>query len=485
MSSIGFANSTKTLLKGAKTVLVVAPQRLFRKNRFPSLLGKKLDSLAMDLAKDVKPGDLGAAGTTLTGKDPRQLAVGVLPNKVSRHNSPSRAESVRRVVKAAKRGKGKLAIILVVDEPEHVLAQTIAIARCFPQYSGKSKKSRGRRVQILAVDHKGKPVSPPDLSLSMAAAVRDSAELVDTPPTELNPGAFADRARAMLGELAGVEIEEIVGDELLEYGLGGIHAVGRCAVSAPRMLVATYTPEEPSERYIALVGKGVTYDTGGLHLKGRGSMEGMKCDMGGAAAVLGAFRVLVGAGCKHKLSLILCLAENAIGPASYKPDDILTMHSGKTVEVNNTDAEGRLLLGDGVSWAARQLEVDTIFDAATLTGAQLISTGVLHGAIYCADEELEATMVAQGRACGDLVHPLPFAPEFFKQEFSSVVADMCNSVRNRMNAQSACAGQFVYNHCMDTNVRFAHLDLAGPSFPKDRGTGFGVAVLASTILALE
>ncbi|MCA9686286.1 MAG: leucyl aminopeptidase family protein, partial [Myxococcales bacterium] len=115
----------------------------------------------------------------------------------------------------------------------------------------------------------------------------------------------------------------------------------------------------------------------------------------------------------------------------------------------------------------------------------LIATGVLHGAIYCSDEGLEQAMISAGRSSGDLVHPLPFAPEFYRQEFSSVVADMCNSVRNRSNAQSACAGQFIYNHIADTPARWAHLDLAGPAFQKDRGTGYGVAVLATTVLGLE
>ncbi|EDM75020.1 putative leucyl aminopeptidase [Plesiocystis pacifica SIR-1] len=467
---------------------MVGPEQVFGKKKFPKLLGKKLDALAVELAKDVSVGDLGGAAKTLTGSEPRQLAVGLLPNRVSRYNTPTRAESVRRVVASSAGGKGKLAIILVADEAEHILAHAVAIGRCFPQYSGKSKAPRGRRVQIFAVDRQGKPLAAPTGTAKVVQAVRDSAELVDMPPSELNPETFAAKARELLDGLKNVEITEIVGDELLENGCGGIHGVGRCALAAPRLVVATYTPARAAEeevRHIALVGKGVTYDTGGLHLKPRGAMEGMKCDMGGAAAVLGAFRVLAQRGCAHKVSLLLCLAENAIGPASYKPDDILTLHSGKTVEINNTDAEGRLCLGDGVSWAARELEADTVFTAATLTGAQMVSTGLLHGALYCADEGLEAAMVAAGKRCGDLVHPLPFAPEFYRQEFSSVVADMCNSVRNRMNAQSACAGQFVYNHVADTGVRFAHLDLAGPAFPKDRGTGFGVAVLSETILGLD
>ncbi len=488
VSAIGSANSTKTLLKGAKTVAVIGPAALFGARKLPKLLGKKLDALVVELAKELEPGDLGSAATTLTGADPARLGVGLLPDRLSRYNSETRADCVRRVVAQLKGapgvGKGKLAIILIVDDPAHVLAQAIAVGRCFAQYSGKSKPAKGPRVQLLAVDHQGKVVKPDSHVFGTVAAVRDSAELVDMPPTELDPEAFAGRVRAMLDGLD-VELSEIVGDELLERGLGGIHAVGRAAVAAPRMLVARYVPSGGGGRHVALVGKGVTYDTGGLHLKPRGSMEGMKGDMGGAAAVLGAFRVLVASRCPHRVSLVLCLAENAIGPTAYKPDDILTLHSGKTVEINNTDAEGRLLLGDGVSWAARELEADTLIDAATLTGAQLISTGLVHGAIVSNDAELEAAMIAAGRETGDLVHPLPFAPELFKQEFSSVVADMCNSVRNRMNAQSACAAQFVYNHLDGAEVRWLHLDLAGPSFPKDRATGFGVAVIAATVMGLS
>ena len=217
-------------------------------------------------------------------------------------------------------------------------------------------------------------------------------------------------------------------------------------------------------------------------------IEGMKADMGGAAAVLGAFLVLLESGTPHKTSLILCLAENAVSAPAYKPDDILTLHSGRTVEINNTDAEGRLLLGDGVSWAARELKATDVINAATLTGAQLISTGLVHAAIVSNDAELEATALAAGRASGDLGHPLPFAPELFQSEFRSPIADMRNSVANRMNAQSSCAAQFVYAHLSGapgaSRRRWCHIDLAGPAFPKDRGTGFGVALISELVRTL-
>jgi probable aminopeptidase NPEPL1 len=125
-----------------------------------------------------------------------------------------------------------------------------------------------------------------------------------------------------------------------------------------------------------------------------------------------------------------------------------------------------------------------ILDAATLTGAQLIATGLHHAALISNDAELEASCIAAGRRSGDLVHPLPFAPELFKAEFKSPVADMRNSVKNRNNAQSSCAAQFIYNHLEGTGVRWAHVDLAGPAFRADRGTGFGVALFTELVSRL-
>jgi probable aminopeptidase NPEPL1 len=300
----------------------------------------------------------------------------------------------------------------------------------------------------------------------------------------MHPQAITKEARKLLQGLPNVKLSEIAGDKLLANNLNGLHAVGRTAVKAPRLVVATYDPKKKGAKHVALVGKGISYDTGGLNIKVGGSMSGMKADMGGAAAVLGAFRVLASAGCKHKVSLLLCLAENAVGPTAYKPDDILHMHSGKTVEINNTDAEGRIVLADGVSWAARKLKADIILDAATLTGAQMVSTGLLHGAIVSNDDTLEAQFLAAGRATGDLTHPLPFAPEFYKGEFRSAVADMRNSVKNRMNAQSSCAAQFIYWHIEDCASQWCHLDMSGPSMSGDRASGYGVALISEVVRSL-
>ncbi len=445
------------------------------------LLGTEASARALDLAGEAGTGGLlGKAATSLLpGKGRRRLTVGALPDQPSRHNAPSRAESIRRLVAGAGLGAGRAAVLLVLDDADHVLPAVNAVGRALPLFTRRSKPGKDGDLAILCCDRQGKALPVPPLAQAVAEHARQAASLVDMPPTELHPAALAQAARRMLRGIPGVRITETTGDALLRAGLGGIHAVGRCALTPPRMLVASVGKGRGP--HVALVGKGITYDTGGLHLKARGAMEGMKADMGGAAAVLGAFAVLARQKPRHRLSLVLCLAENAIGPAAYKPDDILTMHSGKTVEINNTDAEGRLLLADGVSWAARRLGAEVILDAATLTGAQLIATGNLHAAVVSNDAGIEATLLAAGTRSGDLCWPLPFAPEFYKSEFDSPVADMRNSVKNRNNAQSSCAAQFVHWHIEDTGVRWGHVDLAGPAHRSDRGTGFGVALLVAAV----
>ena len=155
------------------------------------------------------------------------------------------------------------------------------------------------------------------------------------------------------------------------------------------------------------------------------------------------------------------------------------MYSGRTVEINNTDAEGRLVLADGLAWVASERDPDHIIDMATLTGAQGVATGKLHAALYSSTESLELAAIAAGQRCGDLVHPLPYAPELFRKEFRSTVADMRNSVKDRSNAQASCAGQFLRNHLTDYKGGWLHVDIAGPAVSAGRGTGFGVGLLLS------
>tara|TARA_B100000405_G_scaffold48103_1_gene31759 strand:- start:3327 stop:4277 length:951 start_codon:yes stop_codon:yes gene_type:complete len=297
-------------------------------------------------------------------------------------------------------------------------------------------------------------------------------------------------------------------DALKAIGFGGLVAVGDAAARdgrEPALVHVKYRPHGAAEegrsvRKIALVGKGITYDTGGLQIKGKSGMPGMKTDMGGAAAALGAFKALCQLRPHHvELHLVLCIAENAVGPGAFRPDDVVAPLSGRTVEVNNTDAEGRLVLADGVAYASGTLGCDDVIDVATLTGAQMIATGKNFAGVVSDDEAMERACVVAGRASGDLAHPLPYAPEFFTKEFRSKIADMKNSVKDRSNAQTSCAGQFIANH-LDRGWnradpdgsgeetegrirrRWLHVDMAGPATNKDgRGTGYGVALLVHLI----
>ncbi|MFM1871278.1 MAG: hypothetical protein RL398_700 [Planctomycetota bacterium] len=495
-----FASDARALHAGSH-LLVLAPKAAFgaRGRLAPmlrKLVGERAD-LVMALGEEAAPGLLGGNATSRFDAKHR-VTVGALADVVSRHADAARSEGIKKCVGAAGlAGDARHAVLLILDDAGHLLAAANAVGKALPRFTRKSKAKTGGVVTIVAATRDGTVLPWPVETVAVVELAREAAELVDTPPTELDPATFATAAKKLLRTCKGVKVTELVGDALAANGLGGIHAVGRCAKSAPRLLVAQFgatkgagkksakaKTAKPTE-HIALVGKGVTYDTGGLHIKARGAMETMKADMGGAAAVLGAFVALCRAGVDGPLSLVLCLAENAIGPNAYKPDDILTMHSGKTVEINNTDAEGRLLLADGCSWAVRKLGASTVLDAATLTGAQGVATGDAHAAVVSNDDTVEIALVEGGRHSGDLCWPLPFAPEYYRSEFASPIADMRNSVKNRSNAQVSCAAEFVHWHLDGTDAKWGHVDLASPAFRNNRGTGFGVALLVAAVRRLR
>ncbi|KDO17631.1 hypothetical protein SPRG_21848 [Saprolegnia parasitica CBS 223.65] len=221
-------------------------------------------------------------------------------------------------------------------------------------------------------------------------------------------------------------------------------------------------------------------------------MVGMKDDMGGAAGLLGAFLATVtsgAAGPEFPLHCILCLAENAVGPHATRPDDIHTMYSGKTVEINNTDAEGRLVLADGVAYAIKHLSPAFLLDMATLTGAAGIVTGAKIGAMYANTDDIEAFGSAAGKTSGDLLHPVPYVPEFYRPEYKSPVADMKNLMANTRNAGVSCGGQFIANHMadfVDGDGQWMHVDMGFPVAHDDhRATGYGVGLLMALFTDLN
>jgi probable aminopeptidase NPEPL1 len=488
VAKIRHAQTASEALQGRDHVVLVGtqpaltgplPRRLFR---------SKWARLAQRMAADTQPGAQGKTAGSWTGGDsPARVSVAVLPETVSRHLSPSRHVAIETCVGKAGWEPGEsVAVVLFLDDAAHQLAAVNAIGRCLPLYDRKSGRRKPVKVTVLSVGPDGGVLAPPREVTVTTEAARWAAALVERPTAELSTADFVEETAREIKGLKTVAMSVIEGDELLEAGLGGLHAVGRAAEVGPRLMVLRYEPArgEGGGPHVALVGKGLVYDTGGLSLKVGGHMVGMKTDMGGAAAVTGAFLSLARLRHPRPLSCLVALAENAIGPTAYRPDDILVMHSGKTVEVNNTDAEGRICLGDAVSYAARELKADCIIDAATLTGAQLVATGKRHAAVMSNREGLERLAIECGRGSGDLVHPLPFAPELFQAELKSDVADMTNSVKDRMNAQASCAAQFVWSHAEDTGVPWAHVDLAGPALAGPRASGFGVALFVEWLSCL-
>ncbi|RHY34962.1 hypothetical protein DYB32_000533 [Aphanomyces invadans] len=430
------------------------------------------------------------------------VVVAQLPTFISRYNTLARPHAISALVRSNVSDTSDVIVALAL--PEHAsttVSAGVAVAKGIStSYNHKSGAAQSGVItdgestsvtldQVVVVfDHELDDSTLKSLN-STATGIHLTQRLVDSPPNELNTDTFLAEARAAAARL-NAEITVIRGEELNDKGFGGIYGVGKAAAHPPALVVLSHypTPESKSIPSVSLVGKGIVYDTGGLSLKISGMMVGMKHDMGGAAGLLGAFEasVLSGRFTSRPLHVVLCLAENAVGPLATRPDDIHTLYSGKTVEINNTDAEGRLVLGDGVAYAVKHLNPYVILDMATLTGAQGIATGKRYAAVVSNDGDLEDRTVAAGKASGDFVHPMPYAPEFFRDEFKSKFADMKNSVKDRANAQVSCAGQFIANHLGDyeTTGKWVHVDMAYPVTEGDIATGFGVGLVQSLLASL-
>lgn len=485
MPRFTYPRDAAVAMRGAEHLVLLASESVHKKGwlkRLPKFDGQ--DALVAAVKKASASSD-GTPVTTLS-KDSSVVTAVLLADSVSRHNSPTRHEAITASVRRASLGSLKKAtVILAVDNDEHIGAVVNAVGRALPEFQAKTgKKGSDLNVKIVVTDRAGAVLAIQKRDREVMKAARWAAEMVDMPTSQLDTEVFVKKARALCSGLSHVKLSVIKGKKLLDKGLGGIHAVGRTALVEPRLLLLEYSPAKPRRR-VALVGKGIVYDTGGLSLKSSTAMCSMKGDMGGAAAATGAFYVLASTKSKDRILCAIPLAENAIGPGAYRPDDILTLHSKKTVEINNTDAEGRLVLADAASYAARTFRPDVLLDAATLTGAQLISSGLCHSSVVTNRDGIERLAVKVGRASGDLAHPLLFVPEFYKDEFRSKVADMRNSVSNRMNAQSSCAAWFIHAHIDDLDIPWIHIDLAGPSWRNGRGTGYGVALMTHLVVSFK
>lgn len=480
---IKFITDAHKLADSSHDLVLCAPSAFYRKKWHHPLLGKDSVEIFDKLVSKNKCADKSFSFSHYDTKHLKKITVIALSDEVSFCNSPARKNEIYAEISKYTTDE-KLDVIIGVEDEDFAPAAVAALARCLEKYNKKAK-AKSKHFGLAVTGLKAEIIKPTVKMKSIAESIAWVCHLVDSPAEEVNPQSYAKMIKDRFSKNPSVKYKDLVGDKLIGLKMGGVHAVGRSAMEEPRVVILEYTPKTKAKKTVLLVGKGVTYDTGGLSLKISGAMCEMKSDMGGSAAVLGAFEMLVASGSKHKIIAIVGLVENAIGPDAYRNDDILTMHSGKTVEINNTDAEGRLVLADCLSYGCRTYKPDLAIEAATLTGAQLVATGIRHAAVVT--NERSVLNLAEKASCisGDLVSPLPFAPEFFQEEFSSKVADMRNSVKNRMNAQSSCAAQFIYSHIDDLKVSWAHIDLAGPSFVSSRATGYGVGLISEMVHLYE
>lgn len=303
--------------------------------------------------------------------------------------------------------------------------------------------------------------------------------LVTEPPNVIYPESFVERVRREADGL-GLEISVLGEAEMRELGMGALLAVSQGSVRQGQLLVMRWQGAGEGDPAVALVGKGVTFDTGGISLKPGAGMEDMKWDMGGAGAVAGAMKALAGRKAKANVVGVCGLVENMPDGGATRPSDVVTSMSGQTIEILNTDAEGRLVLADAITWVQRTHGVKTVVDLATLTGAMIVSLGNEYAGLFSNDDGLAEQLTAAGLATGDKLWRFPLSATYDKM-IDSPIADMKNI--GGKGAGSITAAQFIQRF-VEEGVKWAHLDIAGmvwsdkPGATYDKGaTGYGVKLL--------
>ena len=298
-------------------------------------------------------------------------------------------------------------------------------------------------------------------------------DLVNTPPSHLYPETFTKKLTASVKAAGGVKVglKVTVWDEkqLKSQGFGGIIGVGQGSANPPRLLHISYTPKAKNVKRFAFVGKGITFDTGGLNLKAGLGMEAMKCDMSGAAAVCAATLAIAELGLPVAIECWAPLAENMPSDTATRPSDVITIFGGKTVEVLNPDAEGRLVLADGLMKAqSSKNKLDGIIDVATLTGAQVIALGTRTGAVMTNNQSFSDSFIAIAKETGEQFWPMPLPVEL-RASLDSPVADLANI--GDKNGGMMVAGLFLKEFVSD-ELPWLHLDIAGPAFNEGKAHGY-------------
>jgi leucyl aminopeptidase len=346
----------------------------------------------------------------------------------------------------------------------------------------RTKLRDDQKVSLSQLVVTGAPAGTEDLwavESAVALGVAFTRELVTEPANVIYPESFVARCRDRFKD-SGAEIIVLDEKAMAELGMGALLGVSQGSVRPPRLLAIRWHGGKAGEKPVALVGKGVTFDTGGISIKPAAGMEDMKWDMGGAGAVAGAMLSIVTRKAKANVVGICGLVENMPDGNAQRPGDVVTSMSGQTVEVINTDAEGRLVLCDALTWAQSRFQPSKIVDLATLTGAIIVSLAHEYAGLFSNDDDLAGALTAAGNATGDKLWRFPLGAAYDKM-IDSPIADMKN-VGGRFGG-SITAAQFLQRY-IDKGTPWAHLDIAGTVWTDKAGhswdkgaTGFGVRLL--------
>jgi leucyl aminopeptidase len=385
-------------------------------------------------------------------------------------------ESLRRAAGAAVRaltgspkpeGAPGARIALALPARDEAEVQAVALGGLLGSYNfQRYRRETVPDADITVLANPSYAEAPARRAKVLADAVALVRDLVNTGPSDLVPAELADVADQVAYD-SGLKITVLDEQELAEGGYGGILAVGQGSAHPPRLVKLEHAPEG-AVRTLVLAGKGITFDSGGLSLKPAKSMETMKADMGGAAAVLGAMQAIAALGIPVRVVGYMSIAENMPSGTAQRPSDVITIHGGTTVEVANTDAEGRLVLADALDASAAD-SPDVLIDVATLTGSQVTALGTRVAGVMANDDALrDAVVDAAGRA-GEAMWPMPL-PEELRKGLDSSVADLANVAPDRAGGMLV-AGLFL-REFVPLGVRWAHLDIAGPAFNEGAAHGY-------------
>jgi leucyl aminopeptidase len=464
--------------------------------------GRRFNALLSTLGFEGKADQVAKLPTAGAVKSPMLVLVGLGDGAVKGDQSGVPADRVRRASGVAARAisnAASVALCLPSDTPDHVRAAVEGFALGayrFDSYRSGDGKDAPREVVVLSpAARRNEQQDAFRTAEVVAEAVARTRDWVNTPPGDLRPPAFSEAIVARAAEagkqrssrgrsVARVEVEVLDEQQLAEKGCGGLVGVGQGSDSPPRLVRLRYVPDD-AEAHLALVGKGITFDSGGLSIKPASSMGTMKMDMAGAAAVVNATVAIAALGLPVQVTTYAPLAENMPSGTATRPGDVLRMYGGKTVEVLNTDAEGRLVLADALVHAVEDAP-DVVVDVATLTGACMIALGDRVSGLFGNDDDLVRRVAAAARAAGEAVWHLPI-PEEMREKVrgNSKIADLAQHNSERWGGASYAAA-FLREFVGD--VPWAHLDIAGPAFnekgPYGHVSAGGTGVAVSTLVEL-